>query len=205
MSVKDWKRESGDSFENHARNLLQPIYPWLLQDLRNAFSKSFVNLDILEIGCGPGFMNEHFQKAGFSKIIEIDLSLAMLEKARLRVNRQNSLLVQGDAMALPLADSCFDLVFSRGSLFFWRDLGKSLREIFRVLKPGGMALIGGGYGLSTPEELLLPIREHAKNSGNKSSIPRIDLEQLKEMASKIFSENEILQASKRGFWLKSQK
>lgn len=205
MSVEDWKKESGDSFESHARNLLQPIYPWLLQDLRNAFSQSFTNLCILEIGCGPGFMNEHFQSAGFSKIIEIDLSLAMLEKARARVNRQNSLLIQGDAMALPLADSCVDLIFSRGSLFFWPDLGKSLSEIYRVLKSGGMALIGGGYGLSTPEELLLPIRQHGKNSGNKSSIPRIDIEQLTNIARGIFAENEILQAPRRGFWLKSQK
>ena len=39
-----------------------------------------------------------------------------------------------------------DLVVSRGSIWFWDNPGKALKEIYRILKPGGKAYIGGGKG-----------------------------------------------------------
>ena len=57
-----------------------------------------------------------------------------------------------DVHALPFRDNSFDLVISRGSIFFWRDQSTALREIVRVLKPGGYAFIGGGYGRLLPKE-----------------------------------------------------
>jgi hypothetical protein len=42
------------------------------------------------------------------------------------------------------------LVVSRGSLWFWDDQVKGPQEIYRVLKPGGVAFVGGGLGRYTP-------------------------------------------------------
>jgi SAM-dependent methyltransferase len=201
----DWKNEPGDHFEAHAEKLLQPIYPWLLEDLKASFSRQLTGRSILEIGCGPGFMMPVFTAAGLIEIIGVDLSLPMLKKARSRSDLQKTSLVQANVSALPFVDENFDLVYSRGSVFFWHDLSDCFKEIYRVLKPGGMAFIGGGYGLSTPSELIGPIKEHSMNSSKKSSIPRIEIATLLDEARICFPNPEILSAPNRGFWLKCLK
>jgi SAM-dependent methyltransferase len=53
--------------------------------------------------------------------------------------------ILGDEHAIPLKDMVYDLVVSRGSYHAWRDMAGDLSEVCRVLKPGGMGYIGGGY------------------------------------------------------------
>jgi ubiquinone/menaquinone biosynthesis C-methylase UbiE len=59
--------------------------------------------------------------------------------------------VVGKAENMPLPSDSVDLVFSRGSIFFWDDPVKGLQEVHRVLRPGGEAMIGGGLGSKYPE------------------------------------------------------
>ena len=54
--------------------------------------------------------------------------------------------VVGDVHNMPYAGGFADLAVSRGSLPFWRDKKKAFGEIYRVLKPGGSAYIGCGFG-----------------------------------------------------------
>ena len=49
-----------------------------------------------------------------------------------------------DAESMPFEDNFADLIVSRGSMFFWNDQTKVFKEIYRVLKPNGMAYIGCG-------------------------------------------------------------
>jgi len=58
--------------------------------------------------------------------------------------------VEGAAEQLPLPSSSVDYVVSRGSIFFWADQAQGLREVYRVLRPGGRAMIGGGLGSTYP-------------------------------------------------------
>jgi SAM-dependent methyltransferase len=53
--------------------------------------------------------------------------------------------VQGDAQNTPFRDDLADLVVSRGSIFFWSDQLAGVKEAYRILKPGGVAYIGGGF------------------------------------------------------------
>ncbi len=66
---------------------------------------------------------------------------------------------------LVFKDAEFDLVISRGVFFFLDENGDLLREISRVLKDGGMAFIGGGFGKDTPKELIHPIKGKPKATG----------------------------------------
>jgi SAM-dependent methyltransferase len=54
--------------------------------------------------------------------------------------------VFGDVKAVPFERESMNLVVSRGSFFFWENLTRGFVECRRVLKPGGMAYIGGGFG-----------------------------------------------------------
>jgi len=54
--------------------------------------------------------------------------------------------IEGDALDLPFKDNFADFVFSRGSIPFWPDQVQGLKECYRILKPGGVAYVGGGFG-----------------------------------------------------------
>ncbi|MHB8763230.1 MAG: class I SAM-dependent methyltransferase [Deferrisomatales bacterium] len=62
--------------------------------------------------------------------------------------------------AIPEADGAFDLVVARGAFFFLTP--ELLREVGRVVRPGGFGWVGGGYGPRTPEALFAPFAERSR-------------------------------------------
>ena len=74
-----------------------------------------------------------------------------LQSARSKGLAHRVLAVVGKAESMPLPDCSVDLVVSRGSIFFWDDPGKGVQEVYRVLRPGGEAMLGGGRGKHYPE------------------------------------------------------
>jgi SAM-dependent methyltransferase len=76
------------------------------------------------------------------------------------------------AEQLPLVDNYLDLVVSRGSIFFWDDPARGIREVHRVLRPGGCAMIGGGCGSGYPgwarREFMRRRREDVSQQGAES-------------------------------------
>jgi len=74
-----------------------------------------------------------------------------LERARDRGLGGRVVAVQGAAERIPMPDEVVDVVVSRGSLFFWHDRAAGLREVRRILRPGGKAMIGGGLGSGYPQ------------------------------------------------------
>jgi SAM-dependent methyltransferase len=54
--------------------------------------------------------------------------------------------VFGYVNTIPFNAASMDLVVSRGSFFFWENLSRGFSECLRVLRPGGMAYIGSGFG-----------------------------------------------------------
>ena len=50
-------------------------------------------------------------------------------------------IVRGEAGALPMADATYDLAYAIETVYFWPDLVAGLREMLRVLKPGGAAAV----------------------------------------------------------------
>lgn len=200
MSKVVWKYESGDSFESFADNIIAPIYPWIYKDCCNILGESMSGKEILEIGGGPGHMAKEILSHPVSTLVELDLSSGMLKKSQKR-NKENIHFAQATASNIPFKSHYFDVVFSRGSIMFWNDIPKSFSEIKRVLKSDGVAIIGGGYGMSTPSDIVDKVRAQ---HNNKSSIPKLnflDIEQMLKVAGGISS---IISKPKRGFWIKWQ-
>jgi SAM-dependent methyltransferase len=90
----------------------------------------------LEIGCGTGLFLERVARSG-AEIHGMDLSAELLAKARARVGGlANVSLHRGDAHRMPHPDGCLDAVYG-SSVLHHLDLAPVLREVHRVLRPGG--------------------------------------------------------------------
>jgi SAM-dependent methyltransferase len=90
----------------------------------------------LELGCGTGVFLEKTAPSG-ATIHGLDLSEDLLAKARDRMaGVANVQLDRGNAEAMPYPDRHFDAVYG-SSVLHHLDVGAALREVFRVLKPGG--------------------------------------------------------------------
>ncbi len=99
-------------------------------------------LKVLEIGCGLGTDGAQFAKAG-SDYTGVDLTDAAVDLAR---NRFELFGLAGtfrtaDAENLDFADNSFDLVYSHGVLHHTPDTARAVREVHRVLQPGGRAVV----------------------------------------------------------------
>ncbi len=139
------------SYDSIAREVFAPIYPHIAEAIleTGGISKGVC----LDAGCGGGYLGIAIAEKTDMDIYLLDSSAEMIEFADKNINdkklsgRAKTFL--SDIASIPVEDSSIDLVISRGSVFFWQDVTAALREIFRVMKPGGFACIGGGLG--TPE------------------------------------------------------
>lgn len=97
---------------------------------------------VLEIGCGMGTDLSSFFRGG-AKVFAVDLTVGHLELARRRLQIEGSpvRLVRGDAEQLPLANDSIDAVYSFGVLHHTPGTAEAIREIHRVLRPGGRAIV----------------------------------------------------------------
>jgi ubiquinone/menaquinone biosynthesis C-methylase UbiE len=113
--------------------------PWMEESLGYDETKG---LDVLDVGCGQGIDVARYAMAG-ARATGVDLTPRHIELARAHLAAMGLLgeVVVGDAEALPFADESFDRVSSNGVLHHTPDMMAALREIYRVLSPGGEARI----------------------------------------------------------------
>lgn len=100
---------------------------------------------VLDDGCGTGAFLEFARRSEtrVERYVGVDVSRGMLSHAarRLALSGQDQILVQADACRLPFADDTFDVVYARALLHHLPAPAEGLREIRRVLKPGGTAVV----------------------------------------------------------------
>jgi SAM-dependent methyltransferase len=94
---------------------------------------------VLDLGCGPALMEPALLALGF-EAWGIDVSPEMVQAGRARVADPKCHLATGDAGALQFASGFFDAVVSMGLLEYVPDYAPVLREVRRVLRPGGIAI-----------------------------------------------------------------
>ncbi|UIP29075.1 MULTISPECIES: malonyl-ACP O-methyltransferase BioC [Photobacterium] len=90
----------------------------------------------LDVGCGTGYFTRQLQAMRY-RTTAVDLSELMLAQAKARCDGTGTFCV-ADAESLPFPDNHFDAAFSSLALQWCSDLAVPLRELQRVVKPGGV-------------------------------------------------------------------
>jgi 2-polyprenyl-6-hydroxyphenyl methylase/3-demethylubiquinone-9 3-methyltransferase len=94
------------------------------------------NAVLVDVGCGAGLLAPHVQGKGYLHV-GVDLVTSALEQAA----AHGVVPVRGDATALPLPDGCADVVSAGELLEHVYDLPGAVREVCRVLRPGGLLVV----------------------------------------------------------------
>lgn len=97
---------------------------------------------ILDVAAGPGTLSLLAAKRGFH-VTAVDFAPSMISELEFTARKENLQLDAqvADGMALPFANESFDATFSMFGLMFFPDRLLGFRELFRILKPGGVAVI----------------------------------------------------------------
>ena len=109
--------------------------PWVLEKLTAAGISRGASL--LDVGCGGGFLSNALAEKDFT-VTGVDISADSLLVAARHDRTGRARYVHGDAYALPFPDRSFAIVTAMDFLEHVEDPARAIREISRVLQPGGL-------------------------------------------------------------------
>jgi SAM-dependent methyltransferase len=137
-----WDSDADEYQAEHGSFLGDVDFVWCPEGLREADARLLGDVRgrrVLELGCGAAAGARWLAGQG-AEVIAMDLSGGMLRHAA-EAGRRSGVpvpLVQADALALPFRDASFDVVCTAfGAIPFVADSGAVMREVARVLEPGG--------------------------------------------------------------------
>ncbi len=113
---------------------------------------SFEDQIVLDAGCGPGMFGTILAET--NRVVGVDISTRSVVVANRRARKADVRFVglTGDLEHLPFRDGTFDVCFGGWVLHHFSDVGPSIRELNRVLKPDGV------LGLVEPNEANIAVR-----------------------------------------------
>jgi ubiquinone/menaquinone biosynthesis C-methylase UbiE len=109
---------------------------------------------LIDVACGPGVVTAALAPDA-AAVVAFDAADQMLEKTKARcakANLRNVEFKSGDAEHLPFADSVFDGTVTRAALHHFADPQRAIAEMFRVLRPGGVAVLADVISSENAEE-----------------------------------------------------
>jgi SAM-dependent methyltransferase len=135
-----WWDSDADAYQaEHGAFLGDRDFRWCPEGLRESdahFLGPVRGRRVLEVGCGAAQCARWLAAEG-AYPVAFDLSAGQLSHAT-RLGRDGLALVQADVLHLPFADASFDLACSAfGAIPFVTDSARAMREVARVLRPGG--------------------------------------------------------------------
>ncbi|NBO38385.1 3-demethylubiquinone-9 3-O-methyltransferase [bacterium] len=110
-------------------------------ELFDRFVSRWMDKQVLDLGCGGGFVAEELARRG-AQVVGVDPAVALIEVAKKHAAASDLSIEYrvGNGELIPAEDASFDVAFCVDVLEHVADLEKVLREVHRVLKPGGLFL-----------------------------------------------------------------
>jgi len=188
--------------------LWRKIYPYLASQIMEEYQRDYGSA--LELGPFSGGISLELarsyprlaitigdESAEFLEHVEKEIALSGLSD-HITVKRTN-------LDHLTFNDAQFDLVILRGAFFFLQSRENLLGELFRVLKPGGMAFVGGGYGKGTPEEFIDEIADESRELNRRLGRKRISAVDLEGIVRKSRLTDRCDMTEEGGLWITIKK
>lgn len=102
-----------------------------------------INANILEVAPGPGFLSIEFAKVGTYKVTALEISKTFIEIAQANAKEAGVHVDfrHGNASEIPFAENMFDFIICVAAFKNFTEPVDAIREMHRVLKPGGKACI----------------------------------------------------------------
>lgn len=164
VASSSWGTDAGGDSLAAAYLEEQAEDPFLRQVARQSLAQMHLTpgMRVLDVGCGTGVLLPAFAHAvgPDGRVVGLDHNPAFLDEARQRletagVGRQVELL-DGDALALPFPDASFGAAHCERVLMHLADPGRAIRELARVVGPGGWVVIAepdyGGIRYDHPDQ-----------------------------------------------------
>ena len=99
---------------------------------------------VIDVGSGTGFTTQGIVKyVDPTQVTCVDQSPHQMRFAKEKADLQGATFHVGDAEAIPVESNSYDRYVSAGSIEYWPDPARGVREAFRVVKPGGRATLIG--------------------------------------------------------------
>jgi len=145
----------GDSMEQDHLPITLPV----LSKMRLAASDN-----VLDVGCGSGWLSRRIGKTvSEGRLVGMDISDEMIRIARRNsADQHNLMFIVGEVAEIPWQPDFFSHVISVESAYYWPNPAAGIKEIFRVLRPGGSAWILINYYRDNP---------HAGQWGAQLAVP----------------------------------
>ena len=171
----------GDLIEQ-INTLWLPVYPFMADHLLAASGVRSGKLLDLGPFAGGIAVSLLAKNSGFrAKVIDPSARVlcSALEWAREQGCSSRLAVQLSPVEPIPEPGGSFDLVAVRGAFFFLTPL--LLREVKRVLRPGGFGWLGGGYGPLTPKEVIAPLADRSRRLNEELGKRRITAAKCQEL------------------------
>lgn len=144
--MDDLEKNSVTQFTRWAKNYDKPITSFIFRQTNSKIASILnpkPNSSLLDVGCGTGILiSKLLSRNKYMRIYGLDITPKMVEVAKSKFkNNPHVKITLGSAIHMPYQDNTFDYVTCASSLHHHPNPLQSVKEMVRVLKPGGKLLI----------------------------------------------------------------
>jgi len=185
-------------------NLLwEPVRPYLARQIAEIYGRR--DGQVLEIGPFSGLIftlaqmkvGKNFLIAGFPREA---IRPCLQEARRLGLERRVG-IIESDTSLKGIAIDTIDLAIFRGALFFPSLFRIDFGAIYRSLKTGGIAFVGGGFGKYTPPGLIDRIGKRSEELNHAMGRVRVTVESVRDQARSGLAEAAFEITTEGGLWV----
>ena len=163
----------------------------------------------VDVGCGTAVFAVELCRYSRLKIHALEKEKAIYEMACSNIKNEGLtdriIPVLGDANDLPFESEFADFIISRGAYHCWQDKVQVFKEIYRVLKKGGISFVGGGFGRYVTDEELNRMKILRDRSLKEDAKAYSSPEKLKEIIYKAGISNFRILDDPAGYWAEIKK